>query len=107
MIAPRKLQSLAAIVHAVAAAVSSVRSTSNVVANAGIRLEIAGAVRATVNGWLDELEDAFWLKFINDQTNTTRVKTDQVTFLFIVTLQPNLARRSPGLCKHQPQRNRW
>jgi hypothetical protein len=59
MIAPRKLQSFAALVQADAAAVSSVRSTSNVVVvNTGIRLKVAGSTRGTAVGWLNELEDA-------------------------------------------------
>jgi hypothetical protein len=42
MIAPRKLQSFAAAVHAVAPALSSVRSTLNVVVSNGVRAVVAG-----------------------------------------------------------------
>jgi hypothetical protein len=58
MIAPRKLQSLGAAVHAVAAAVSSERSTVNVVAGGSSRFELAGIARATVLRRLVEFEDA-------------------------------------------------
>ena len=57
MIAPRKLQSLAAPVQAEAAAVSSVRSTFRIVANAGPKFEARGD-GGTARDFLDELEDA-------------------------------------------------
>src|SRR5438105_10282768 len=76
MIAPRKLQSLGATVQAVAAAVSSVRSTSNVVANAGIRLEDLGSARGTAIRWLGELEDALWVYFRDAPTKTASVNSD-------------------------------
>jgi hypothetical protein len=57
MIAPRKLQSLGAAVQAVAAAVSSVRSTTNVVANGSIRLEVRGATLETGMDLFAELEE--------------------------------------------------
>src|SRR5437879_6392488 len=81
MIAPRKLQSPGKVVQAVAAAVSSVRSTSNVVvANGRIRLEVSGTTRGTAIGWLAELEDALWV-FRNTPTKTTSVNNDQAIFL--------------------------
>src|SRR6185295_16129997 len=61
MIAPRKLQSFGATVQAVAAAVSSVRSTSNVVVgNGGIKKEVVRTVCGTAM-WLDELDEALWV----------------------------------------------
>src|SRR6266550_7364119 len=89
MIAPRKLQSLGEPVQAVAAAVSSVRSTSNVVAGIGIRLEVLGTARGTAICLLDELEDALWVCVRNAPTKATNVNSDQTTFLFIVMLQPD------------------
>ena len=70
MIAPRKLQSLGATVHALAPAVSSVRSTSNVVVNSG-----RGA---------DECEAARCVKLRKAPNKTTRLKMDQVIVLFMV-----------------------
>jgi nicotinic acid phosphoribosyltransferase len=89
MIAPRRLQSLGAAVQAEAAAVSSVRSTSNVVANARLRLEVAGTARGTATGWLDELEDALRVYFRDAPTKTASVNSDQATFLFIIMLRPD------------------
>src|SRR5437588_13005246 len=87
MMAPRKLQSLAASVQAVAAAVSSVRSTTNVVVNGGTRLEILGTARAIVICWLDELDDALGVYFRDAPTTTTSVNSSQGICLFIVMLQ--------------------
>jgi hypothetical protein len=84
MIAPRKLQSLGAAVQAVAAAVSSVRSTENAVAKGGIRLDIRGIARETVICLLVELEDTLSVDFKNAPTKTTSVNSNQATFLFIV-----------------------
>src|SRR5215217_1975715 len=73
MMAPRKLQSLSATVQAVAPAVSSVRSTSNV----------------DVNGEsVADREDALSVNFRDTPTKTIRVNTDQMIFLFIDMLQP-------------------
>src|SRR6185503_17312165 len=58
MIAPRRLQSLGAPVQAVAAAVSSARSTVNVVVNGRNRLE---GSRTAPTDWLDEFEDTLWV----------------------------------------------
>jgi hypothetical protein len=58
MIAPRKLQSFAAAVQAVAPAASSVLSTANIVGSGKTRLADMGTVRAIAVGVLDELEDA-------------------------------------------------
>src|SRR4051794_21484732 len=88
MIAPRKLQSLGAAVHAVAAAVSSARSTLNVVANARFRLEAMGTAREIAVCLLDELEDALLVYFRDAPTKTPSVNNAQTTFLFIVMLQP-------------------
>ena len=71
MMAPRKLQSFGAIVHAEALAVSSVRSTSNVVTN-GVR---------------EELDDALRVYFRNALTSTANNKRDRASFLFMGTLQ--------------------
>ena len=88
MIAPRKLQSFGAAVHAVAAAVSSVRSTSNVVASA-IKLEVVingevSRTRGTALRLLEELEDALWVDVRNAPTKATSVISEQATILFIV-----------------------
>jgi hypothetical protein len=89
MIAPRKLQSLGDAVHAVAAAISSVRSTLNVVANIGIKVEVSGTALGLATRLLAELEDALWLYVRNAATKTTSISSDQADFLFIVLLQPN------------------
>jgi hypothetical protein len=82
MMAPRKLQSFGATVHAVAAAVSSVRSTSNVVANNGVRLEVpenAGSVCRS-----RELDDTFSVYLEDAQTNATIANKDDQNTLFMV-----------------------
>ncbi len=68
MIAPRKLQSLGATVHALAPAVSSARSTSNVVVKSGA----------------DECEAARCVKPRKAANKTTRLKMDQVINLFMM-----------------------
>src|ERR1041385_4963497 len=82
MMTPRKLQSFGATVHAVAAAVSSVRSTSNVVANNGVRLEVpenAGSVCRS-----RELDDTFSVYLEDAQTNATIANKDDQNTLFMV-----------------------
>ncbi|PYS74702.1 MAG: hypothetical protein DMF69_01080 [Acidobacteria bacterium] len=89
MIAPRKLQSPGAAVHPVAAAVSSVRSTSKLVTKKGNRFAVPGTAGATALPWLDELEDALGVNIRDAPTKTTRANSDQACFLFIDNLQPD------------------
>src|SRR5205085_5135428 len=89
MTAPRKLQSLGSAVQAVAAAVSSVRSTSSVVAKARFRLKVSGTARATAIRRLDEREDALRVYFRDAPTETASVSSAHATFLFIVMLRPD------------------
>jgi hypothetical protein len=58
MIAPRKLQSLSPSVQALAAAVSSVRSTISVIGSGISRLEVFETARGITADWLDEFEEA-------------------------------------------------
>jgi len=88
MIAPRKLQSFAAAVHAVAAAVSSVRSTSNVVVNNGIRAVVAGTARTDMDFSLDEFEDAVCVYLRDAPTKTTSISTERGSVLFMMCSQP-------------------
>jgi hypothetical protein len=78
---------LGAAVQAVAAAVSSVRSTVNVVENAGFKLKVSGAARGTAMCRLDELEDAMGVYFRDAPTKTPSVNSAQTTLLIIVMLQ--------------------
>src|SRR5690242_6679473 len=78
MMAPRKLQSPGALVHAVAVAVSSVRSTSNVVSNNGFRLAGLFKKRGDVFAESRELEEAVCVNFKEAPTKTTSVNSDQV-----------------------------
>src|SRR5215813_2605241 len=89
MIAPRKLQSFTAPVHAVAAAVSSVRSTSNTVANIGIMLVVAADARGALVS-LVEFEDALGIRVRDAQIRRTSVNRVGVRCLFIVLLQADL-----------------
>jgi hypothetical protein len=82
---------LGAAVQAVAAAVSSVRSTSSVVANGIIRLKVAAAVHGTVVVRLDELEAALGAYFKDAPTRTASVNSVQTTLLFIVYAPTRLA----------------
>jgi hypothetical protein len=87
MMAPRRLQSLAAGVQAVAAAVSSARSTSSVVAKTGFRAAVEANARGTDARGLVELEDALRVYVSDAPTKMARVNRDQATFLFVVMLQ--------------------
>ena len=87
IIAPRKLQSFGKAEHTEAAAVSSVRSTSNAVASGRIGLEAAGSALGAAMRCLDELEYALRVYFRDAPTKTTSINSDQAIFLFIVRLQ--------------------
>src|SRR6266516_682672 len=90
IIAPRKLQSFGKAEHTVAAAVSSVRSTSSVVTTGRIRLEVAGTARGAAMRCLDELEYALRVYLRDAPTKTTSINRDQAIFLFIVMLQNSI-----------------
>src|SRR6266576_2760910 len=82
MIAPRKLQSLAAPVHAEAPATSSVRSTFKFVAKygfAGAAANFRGATREEP----PELENAVCVNFREAPAKITSTNTDNVRFPFI------------------------
>jgi hypothetical protein len=84
MIAPRKLQSFAAAVQAVAAAVSSVRSTSNVVVSNGMRVTVAGTARTDIDFSLVEFEDAVCVYLRDTPTKTTSTNTERGSVLFMM-----------------------
>ena len=86
MMAPRKLQSKGATVQAVAAAVSSVRSTSNVVAKTGMKGAVFRIAGAVPDRSLFEFEDAVCVNCREAQIKTTSMSEDQVIFFAIVGL---------------------
>src|SRR5215831_5792244 len=91
MMAPRKLQSLGATVQARAAtvAVSSVRSTSNVVAKKGFRFGAFAEARGEMKVRLDKFEEeTLWLKATDIPTKATINKRDQGIVLFIASSDP-------------------
>src|SRR5579885_1645982 len=89
MIAPRRLQSPGATVQAVSAALSLVVSTSNVVADRGLRFEAANTARETDARRSDEFEETLRANFRDAPTSMASVNNDQATFLFIVMLRPD------------------
>src|SRR5215471_18143038 len=89
LIAPRKLQSLGATVQAWAAAVSSVRSTSNVVAKKGFRLGGFAEARCEMRFCLGKFdEETLWLNSTDIPTKATINKRDQGIVLFIAPSDP-------------------
>jgi hypothetical protein len=84
MIAPRKLQSLAATVQPDAPATSSVRSTSNIVASKGDNAAVP--LIARVRAKYSDDDEAVCVKLIKLANMRTSVKTDAATFLFMAVL---------------------
>jgi hypothetical protein len=83
MIAPRKLQSFGDAVQAVALESSSARSTSNVVTNVGLTVEVFEFDRAELGTSLKALEEAVRANLSETPINATRINSDRATVLFI------------------------